>query len=84
MNMVNGAYANGPVPGMPTQPKFPGNFPAWTWTDLDIHQDAGNLGMADGSAQQASLQNVENALNDTEQAWAMQGRLYANILLNMP
>jgi prepilin-type processing-associated H-X9-DG protein len=84
MNMVNGAYSNGAIPGMNPQPGFPGNFPNWTWTDLDIHQDAGNLGMADGSAQQASLQNVEDVFNDTEQAWAMQGRLYANILLNMP
>jgi prepilin-type N-terminal cleavage/methylation domain-containing protein len=84
MNMVNGVYASGPIPGMTPQPTMQQNFPNWTWTDLDIHQDAGNLGMADGSAQQASLQNVENALGDTLAAWAMQGKLYSNLLLNMP
>ena len=84
MNMVNGAYANGPIPGMTPQPNMMANFPAWTWTDLDIHQDAGNLGMADGSAQQASLNNVQQALSDTLNAWALQGRLYNNIILNMP
>ena len=84
MNMVNGAYVNGPIPGMNPQPIMMGNFPAWTWTDLDIHQDAGNLGMADGSAQQTSLNAVEQALSDTLKAWAVQGRLYNNISLNMP
>ncbi len=84
MNMVNGVYANGPIPGMSPQPNMMANFPAWTWTDNDIHQDAGNLGMADGSAQQASLNNVQQALQDTLNAWAIQGRLYNNILLNMP
>jgi prepilin-type N-terminal cleavage/methylation domain-containing protein len=84
MNMVNGAYSNGAIPGMNPQPSFPGNFPNWTWTDLDIHQDAGNLGMTDGSAQQASLNAVEQALVDTVNAWGSQGRLYNNINLNMP
>ena len=91
MNMVNGAYANGNVTGMvPQKPMVAANFlfangsGGWTWTDLDIHKDAGNLGMADGSAQQASLQNVVDVLNDTEQVWAIQGRNYNNIILNMP
>jgi prepilin-type N-terminal cleavage/methylation domain-containing protein len=84
MNMVNGAYASAPIPGMNPQPGFPGNFPAWTWTDLDIHQDAGNLGMADGSAQQTSVNAVSQALNVTLAAWAIQGRIYNNIILNMP
>ena len=84
MNMVNGAYSNGAIPGMNPQPGFPGNFPNWTWTDLDIHQDAGNLAMADGSAQQTSVNAVSQALNVTLAAWASQGRLYNNIILNMP
>jgi prepilin-type N-terminal cleavage/methylation domain-containing protein len=84
MNMLNGVYANGPIPGMNPQPTMTQNFPAWTWTDLDIHKDAGNLGMADGSAQQASLQNVQDVFSDTKDAWAMQGKIYNNILLNMP
>jgi prepilin-type N-terminal cleavage/methylation domain-containing protein/prepilin-type processing-associated H-X9-DG protein len=84
MNMVNGAYANGAIPGMTPQPHLMQNFPSWTWTDLDIHQDAGNLGMADGSVQQTSLNVVSQALYDTLKAWAVQGRLYNNISLNMP
>ena len=84
MNMVNGAISNGPIPGMNPQPQMMLNFPAWTWTDLDIHQDAGNLGMADGSVQQTSLNAVSQALSDTLKAWAVQGRLYNNISLNMP
>ena len=84
MNIVNGAYCNGPIPGMTPQPHLVANFPAWCWTDLDIHQDAGNLGMADGSVQQASLNAVEQALADTVNAWGSQGRMYQNIILNMP
>src|ERR1019366_143127 len=45
MNMANGGYActtGGGVVG-----KFVKTLP-WEWTDLDIHQDSGNLGMADG------------------------------------
>jgi prepilin-type N-terminal cleavage/methylation domain-containing protein len=84
MNMQNGAYSSGAIPGMSPQPHIMQNYPAWTWTDLDIHQDAGNLGMADGSAQQASLNAVEQALADTVNAWGSQGRMYQNIILNMP
>ena len=86
MNMLNGAYSNGAVPAMSTQPKMTGSqaFPYWEWTDNDIHQDAGNLGMADGSAQQASLNTLSQALQDTLNAWAGQGPAYKNILLNMP
>ena len=56
----------------------------WGWTDPDIHQDAGNLGMADGSAQQASLRGLANALNDTLNARASAGAAYKNTILNMP
>ena len=84
MNMLNGAYSNGPIPGMNPQPNMMQNFPNWTWTDLDIHQGAGNLGLADSSAQQASLNALSQALSDTLNAWAVQGRLYNNIILNMP
>ncbi len=84
MNMQNGAYSNGPIPGMSPQPYMTFNFPNWTWTDLDIHQDAGNLGMADGSAQQTSVNAVEQALRDTFNAWASQGNAYHNVILNMP
>jgi prepilin-type N-terminal cleavage/methylation domain-containing protein len=53
----------------------------WTWTDPDLHQDAGNLGMADGSAQQSSLQGFKNAWNDTQLA---QGKVNPNVVFNMP
>jgi prepilin-type N-terminal cleavage/methylation domain-containing protein len=38
------------------------NWPQWTWTQNDLHQRVGNLGMADGSVQQASCSDFENAL----------------------
>ena len=84
MNMLNGAYANGPIPGMNPQPTMPPYFSNWTWTDNDIHQGAGNFGLADGSVQQASLNALSQALSDTLNAWAVQGRFYNNIILNMP
>jgi len=86
MNMLNGAYANTPIPGATTQPVIKTGFTtaAWAWTDKDVHQDAGNLGLADGSAQQASLKGLLNALNDTVGAWATQGSTYKNTILNMP
>ena len=81
MNMMGGAYANANVSGMiPAQPTV--RALGWAWTDADIHQDAGNLGMTDGSAQQASLRGLANAINDTINA---RGSLATkNIILNMP
>jgi prepilin-type N-terminal cleavage/methylation domain-containing protein len=86
MNMLNNAYANTPIPGMPSQPSIKTGFTTagWGWTDADIHQDAGNLGMADGSAQQASLRGLANALNDAVSARASMGNAYKNTILNMP
>ena len=52
----------------------------WAWTDGDIHQDAGNLGMADGSANQASLKGLMNAITDTISA----AKPAAKIIINMP
>jgi prepilin-type N-terminal cleavage/methylation domain-containing protein len=80
MNMMGGAYANANVSGMVPQPAI--KAIGWAWTDADIHQDAGNLGMTDGSAQQASLRGLANAINDTINA---RGSLTTkNIILNMP
>ena len=86
MNMVNGAYANAPIPGLKPQPFIKPGFAtaAWAWTDKDMHQDAGNLGLADGSAQWTSLKGLLNALNDTVNAWGTQGNQYKNTILNMP
>jgi hypothetical protein len=79
MNMLNGAYANTPIVGANPQPII--KTSGWAWSDPDIHQDAGNLGMADGSAQQASLRALSNAINDTIAARGNSGK---NTVLNMP
>ena len=79
MNMRNGAYANTPIPLANPQALI--KSLGWAWTDPDIHQDAGDLGMADGSAQQASLRSLSNAINDTI---AARGNNYKNTVLNMP
>ena len=39
---------------------FPYN--TWAWTANDLHQKVGNLGMADGSVQQASVNGLTSAL----------------------
>ena len=86
MDMRNNGYANTPIGGFTTQPGIKTGFAnnGWGWTDADIHQDAGNLGMADGSAQQASLRGLANALNDAVNARGSMGNQYKNTILNMP
>lgn len=79
MNMFNYGYANAAVRGMPSQPKLL-NTP-WEWTDLDLHQDAGNLGMADGSVQSTSLGTLQAAFSITISA---RGGSMNNTILNMP
>jgi prepilin-type N-terminal cleavage/methylation domain-containing protein len=79
MNMYNNGYAEIAVIGMIPQPTL-NAFP-WEWTDNDIHEGAGNLGMADGSAQQASLAGLQSALNDTANA---RGTGNLNTILNIP
>jgi prepilin-type N-terminal cleavage/methylation domain-containing protein len=37
---------------------------AWAWTAGDMHQKVGNLGMADGSVQQATANGLMTALNN--------------------
>jgi prepilin-type N-terminal cleavage/methylation domain-containing protein/prepilin-type processing-associated H-X9-DG protein len=81
MNMMNGPYAGDIGLGV----KQPGKYPAWEWTDADLHQDAGNLGMADGSVQQSSLGGLNNALKDTKDSWqGLKGAGRGNFILNMP
>ena len=86
MNMMNNGYANTPIPGAAIQPTIKTGFTTagWGWTDSDIHQDAGNLGMADGSAQQASLRGLANALLDAVNARGSMGNNFKNTILNMP
>jgi prepilin-type N-terminal cleavage/methylation domain-containing protein len=77
MNMTGRAYCQlTGVPGCtgPGVKPFP-----WGWTANDIHQAAGNLGIVDGSVQQANLRDLAEALTDT----AIKGPTKA-IILNMP
>jgi prepilin-type N-terminal cleavage/methylation domain-containing protein len=79
MNMMHGPFSNTPIPGMVPQPGIKTGFQvaAWSWTDMDIHQDCGNLGMADGSAQQTSPKVLLNALKANVNA-------AKDTILNMP
>jgi len=83
MNMQNAAYCDTTgVLGANTTHALP-----WAWTDADIHQDAGNLGMADGSALQTSLKGLAAAITDTRLAMSGLYNTGANpgkIVLNMP
>ena len=79
MNFFNCGYANAAVRGMTPQPQLR-MFP-WEWTDLDLHQDAGNFGMADGSVQSTSLGTLQTAFSITVSA---RGSSMNNIILNMP
>jgi prepilin-type processing-associated H-X9-DG protein len=80
MNMLNGGYANSV--GTLVSGKFvkPG---IWQWTDADIHQDSGNLGMADGSVQQSSLGSLQKAIADTLNGWPLPAG-NKHIIVNMP
>jgi prepilin-type N-terminal cleavage/methylation domain-containing protein len=79
MNMMHGPFCNVPIAGMVPQPGIRTGFQvaAWSWTDSDIHQDCGNLGMADGSAQQTSPKVLLNALRANVSA-------AKDTILNMP
>jgi hypothetical protein len=81
MNMVNQGYAEVNVTGV--NGLVVRGF-GWGWTDLDIHQDSGNLGMADGSAQQSSLSGLAKALTDTVNARGKGPPSMLNVILNMP
>ena len=39
--------------------------PFWAWTANDFHQKSGNLGMADGSCQSATISGLHNYLNNS-------------------
>ena len=41
------------------------NANAWAWTANDLHQKSGNLGMADGSCQSASISQLHNYLQNS-------------------
>jgi prepilin-type N-terminal cleavage/methylation domain-containing protein len=79
MNMMHGPFSNVPIGQMVPQPGIKIGFTvaAWSWTDTDIHQNCGNLGMADGSTQQASLTVLLSALKAIVSA-------QKDTILNMP
>jgi prepilin-type N-terminal cleavage/methylation domain-containing protein len=90
MDMVNGPYTETFVlyPGVTglsaiTRVSWLGSS-AWEWTDTDIHQDVGNLGMADGSVQQTPLGGLQYALFTTELARGNGPPPMHNVILNMP
>ena len=82
MNMKNAAFCQNNMLGCTVK-----GF-GWAWTDADIHQDAGNLGMADGSVVQASLKGLMNAINDTmnspRSGPCLTANFYRNVIFNMP
>ena len=42
--------------------KWTGGATYWAWSANDLHQKAGNLGLADGSAQQVTINGLQQAL----------------------
>ena len=84
MNMVNGPFAASV--GLAIQSQV---YPAWEWTDPDLHQGAGNLGMVDGSVQQTSLGGLDKALSATKDSipyslWPAIDITVGNMIINMP
>ena len=64
----------------------------WEWTDADLHQDAGNIGLADGSVQTTALQGFYNTvIFDTGFLWkgnpalpASPATTDAKLMINLP
>ncbi len=56
----------------------------WAWTDADLHQDSGNLALADGSVQQSSLKGLTNSIYDTTTALPGLTPAKQEIIVNMP
>jgi len=89
MNMMNNtgqggrAYTSnngGPLTG--TAVKTINATAAWVWTDAELHQDAGNFALADGSVQTSSLKTVVNSIQDTINCW--KGNGVPKLIINMP
>jgi prepilin-type N-terminal cleavage/methylation domain-containing protein len=54
----------------------------WEWTDADLHQDSGDIALADGSVQQSTLKGILNTCIDTTNA--MSGLGNQTIIVNFP
>jgi prepilin-type N-terminal cleavage/methylation domain-containing protein len=76
---ANGASATseaGTAPGVMAQqltPSASGGPTWWSWTQGDLHQKTGNLGLADGSVQAATVGSLhtylQNSTNTVAQPW---------------
>jgi prepilin-type N-terminal cleavage/methylation domain-containing protein len=53
--------------------------PLWGWTQNDLHQKVGNLGIADGSVQQVTVSGLQTSLQN-----ATNGAATINPVYNMP
>jgi prepilin-type N-terminal cleavage/methylation domain-containing protein len=80
INMYNGGWTQTGVGASPGIPAARQKALPWAWSDPDLHQDGGNLGIADGSVQQTSLKGLTTAINDTTSARVSN----AHIVLNLP
>jgi len=56
----------------------------WGWTDADLHQDSGNILLADGSVQGSTLKGLTNSLNDTSTALPVPAINKQDVIINMP
>ena len=50
---------------------------AWAWTDGDMHQKTGNIGLADGSVQSVTIANLHTSMQNSTNTVALQGFNFA-------
>jgi hypothetical protein len=50
--------------------------PLWGWTQNDLHQKVGNLGIADGSVQQVTSSGLQTALQNATNGTASDNPIY--------
>lgn len=62
INSANAPALNSNVTASATVAKWVGGTTYWAWTAVDLHQKAGNIGLADGSAQQVTINGLQQAL----------------------
>jgi prepilin-type N-terminal cleavage/methylation domain-containing protein/prepilin-type processing-associated H-X9-DG protein len=69
-NMGSSSTPTGPASSMFTSGgdvanNFGAAYSIWSWTSADVHQKAGNLSFADGSASQVTISGLKSALLNT-------------------
>ncbi len=74
------------TPNLPQTALHKRAFPPWAWTDADLHQDVGNLGMVDGSIQAATISGLVTAVTAPINARppGPNPGVYTTIVVNMP